>query len=103
MEQYRRRIQRDPKALEKLVRKFNKQDTFRLEGECYKRPKGETTPLLTPWYNRKYISLIAGNEPDDLLCSPDLVGALADGYQELLPFYRYFNDLHLEPPIADKF
>ena len=103
MELYRRRIQRDPGKLEKLVRKFNRQDTFRLEGECYKRPKGETTPLLTPWYNRKYISLIAGGEPDDLLFSSELVEALADGYQELLPFYRYFNDLRLEPPIVDSF
>lgn len=100
MEMYRRRIQRNPKELEKLVRNFNRQDTFRLEGECYKRPKGETTPLLTPWYNRKSISLVAGGAPDDLLFSPALVGALADGFQELLPFYRYFDTLRLEPPIT---
>lgn len=99
MELYRRRIQRDPKSLERLVRQFNKQDTFTLTGECYKRPKGQTTQLLEPWYNRKYLSFVCSREPDELFCSSGLVQALAEGYQQLLPLYHYFNDLRLEPPI----
>ena len=103
MEQYRRRIQRDPKTMEKLVRRFQKQNLFTLEGEEYKRPKGETSKLLTPWYNRKFISLVRHCEPDDLFRSPELVQTLADGWQELVGFYQYFDDLRLEPPVTEDF
>lgn len=102
MEVYRRRIQRNPGALEQLVRQFEGQDTFVLEGECYKRPKGQTTALLEPWYNRKYLSLTCSRAPDELFCSPELARTVAEGFQWLLPFYHYFNDLRLEPPVTDR-
>lgn len=102
MEVYRRRIQRSPEPLEALVRQFEGQQTFRLEGECYKRPKGHTTPLLEPWYNRKYLSLSCEREPDDLLYGSELADTLTQGFETLLPLYRYLDDLRLEPPVTDR-
>lgn len=102
MEAYRRRIQRDPATLEKLVRKFNRQNTFQLEGECYKRPKGHSTKLLEPWYNRKYLSFTCQREPDEQLYSPALTDALVEGFELLLPLYHYLDDLRLEPPVTDR-
>ena len=103
MEQYRRRIQREPKVLEKLVRRFNRQSVFTLQGEEYKRPRGETTKLLTPWYNRKYVSLVCSRQPDELFRSPQLVEALVSGWQELAGFYEYFDELRLMPPVTEDF
>ena len=102
MEVYRRRIQRDPATLEKLVRAFNRQDTFQLSGECYKKSKGSTTALLETWYNRKYLSFTCAREPDELLFSPSLVPALLEGFELLLPLYHYFDQLRLEPPVTDR-
>lgn len=102
MEVYRRRIQRNPAELEKLVRKFNRQDVFRLEGECYKRPKGHSTSLLEDWYNRKSLNFSCEREPDDLMCSPALTDKVVEGFAQLLPLYRYFDDLRLEPPVTDR-
>ena len=39
MAKFRARMDREPKAMEKLARRFQKQDVFVLEGEDYKRPK----------------------------------------------------------------
>ena len=99
---YRRRIQRNPQELEPLVQQFQRQSTFQLEGECYKRPKGHTTALLEPWYNRKYLSFAWEGEPDELLFSPQLADRLVEGFQELLPLYHYFDQLRLEPLLTEE-
>ena len=57
MAKFRSRIDRDPAPMEKLARRLSRQHRFVLEGEMYKRPKGDPGPLLFPWYNRKNIDL----------------------------------------------
>ncbi|MCD7880180.1 MAG: DUF2461 domain-containing protein [Clostridiales bacterium] len=58
MEAYRRRIRREPEVLEALVRDFERQDTFVLEGQSYKRPKGSISPpagrLVQPEISQLY-------------------------------------------------
>lgn len=98
---YRRRIQRNPQELEKLVARFQDQEFFQLEGECYKRPKGHTTPRLEPWYNRKNVSLSRESGPDELLFSPELGDRIVEGFEALLPLYHYFDQLRLEPPLTE--
>ena len=97
MAKFRARLDRDPKPFEKLVRAFNRQGRFALESDTYKRPKGDPGPLLSPWYNSRHISLICQREPDALLASPTLVQELLDGFNELMPFYRYFSTLDGDP------
>lgn len=53
MAKFRARMDREPKAMEKLARRFQKQDVFVLEGEDYKRPKAAPSRLLTPWYSKR--------------------------------------------------
>lgn len=57
MAKFRARMDREPKAMEKLARRFQKQDVFVLEGEDYKRPKAAPSRLLTPWYSKKSFAL----------------------------------------------
>lgn len=93
MEAYRRGIDSDPAALEKLVRKFNKQDVFQLYGPEYTRKKGETTKLLTPWYNRKSINIQHELPPDERIFQPELAQDIIDGFDALMPLYKYFDSL----------
>lgn len=97
MAKFRARLDRDPKSFEALIRTFNRQDTFVLEGEDYKRPKGNTSSLLSPWYHKKNFSLIHEGPHEDCLFSHDLADRLVDGYEFLLPFYRYLLTLEGDP------
>ena len=101
MAKFRARLDRDPKTFEKLARAFNKQDLFVLEGEEYKRPKGQTTPLLSPWYNRKGLLLSRECDNGGVLFTPELPQVLVDGYSFLLPYYRYFISLEGDPDPRD--
>ena len=101
MEQYRRRIRREPEVLEKLARKLNRQSAFHLEGDEYKRSKGECSELLKPWFNRKGIDICTFHAPDERMTSPALVEDVLAGFDWLMPYYRYFKALELEPPVTD--
>lgn len=100
-EQYRRRILRDPQSLEKLARKLNRQKVFRLEGEEYKRSKGDAGELLQPWFNRKTISLSSFHSPDERMTTPELVEDIIAGFKWLKPYFQYFKALDLEPPVTE--
>lgn len=97
MAKLRARIDRDPKPLEKLARRLNGQDRFHLEGPEYKRPKGSPSPLLSPWYNKKGLSIGFDGPHGDLLWSRALVDTLLEGYEFLLPYYEYLLSLEGDP------
>jgi uncharacterized protein (TIGR02453 family) len=101
MEQYRRRILRQPEPMERLARRLEGQSRFHLEGEEYKRSKGDCPESVKAWFNRKSISLCAFRSPDELLLTPQLKDEILDGWRWLVPYYDYFNALELEPPITD--
>ena len=87
----RRDMDEDPKRLEKLVRKLKKDGRFAVQGQDYARKKGESTPLLVDWYNKKDISVGRYCPIDETLYSPALADALVDGFSFLEPVYRYFK------------
>lgn len=93
MAAYRQHILDKPEPLEKLVRRYNRQSQFVLEGEEYKRPKGAVSPLLTPWFNRKSLDLYAFCPADETLFSAELVDVVVEGFQWLWPYYRYLKDI----------
>lgn len=90
MEVFRRETAASPQTLEKLARRLNRQDTFTLQGQSYKRPKSAPSPLLQPWFDKKSIVLGCDRPFDDLVCSPALVDTLVDGFAFLEPYYRFF-------------
>lgn len=98
MAKLRARIDRDPGPLEKLARRLNRQQEFRLEGEPYKRPKGDPGPLLSPWYNRRQIALSSDHNCEGLLFTPQLADQVLAGFRFLEPYYRWMRDLAADPP-----
>lgn len=88
---YRRLIDLAPERFDKLVRRFEQQDIFVLSGEDYARPKGHAGERIGAWYNKKNISLSCDRSYDALSYSPELVQALKDGYQLLMPYYEFLD------------
>jgi uncharacterized protein (TIGR02453 family) len=93
MAKLRGRIDRDPKPLEKLARRLNRQEEFVLDGSLYKRPKGDPGALLSPWYNRRQISLTSDHNCEGMFFSPELADQVLAGFRFLVPYYTYFRDV----------
>ena len=93
MTRYRQQIDRDPRPLEKLVRAFNRQEVFQLNGPDYVRSKGQVSDLLRPWYQKKSLTLSHEVPLDESLYSPDFASRVTGDLKTLLPFYRYFAAL----------
>ena len=93
MEAYRKGIDENPETLAKLVRRFNRQTHFVLAGPEYARSKGEVSELLRPWYQKKSVNLQHELPPDERIFSPELAQDMIEGFEELMPFYKYFDRL----------
>ena len=89
----RRDIDEHPERLSKLARRLKKDGRFQLMGQDYLRRKGEPSPLLTPWYNKKTLSIGCERPFDELVCSPELPDTLLDGFAFLVPYYQYLKSL----------
>ena len=83
--------------MEKLARRLKKQREYVLEGELYRRPKGEKGPLLNPWYNRKNIAISWDRPCEGSLFQRQLLDEIADGVDFLMPFFDYFGTLDSDP------
>ncbi|MDL2215955.1 DUF2461 domain-containing protein [Ruminococcaceae bacterium OttesenSCG-928-N02] len=97
MEKFRARIDKDPKAFEKLVAPLEKQEVFELTGPEYVRVKVAPTPKTAKWYNKKYFSLTHKQKNSDALFSPSLVSELVQGFEMLMPMYDYLLTLDADP------
>lgn len=98
MAKLRARMDRDPKTMEKLVRQLERQDTFYLEGEEFKKLRPAPSKCLEPWYNKKGgFSLSCEREHDELLWSPELAGYILNEWEKLAPMFRYLSTLDGDP------
>ncbi len=93
MERYRRFTLANPKPLEKLARRLNRQDTFVLGGQSYKKNKVEHSPLLDPWLNKRWVSVDCTRGHDEISHSHDLADEVVKGFSFLVPYYDYFDQL----------
>ena len=99
MAKLRARIDRNPKAFEKLVAFLEKQEEFVLDGPEYMRKKEAPTPKTALWYNRKSFSLIHHQQNGTELFSRELADRLCEGYGLLMPLYDYFITLDSDPAV----
>lgn len=88
---FRRLADQNPKELEKLAKKLDEQDVFSLQGPEYARPKGHADDSLNHWYNRRSFSISCERSYDELSYSRELLDAVKDAYQFLIPYYQYFD------------
>lgn len=101
MARLRARIDRDPKTMETLTRRLDRQSEFVLSAEDYKRPRSAApSPLLEPWYRMKRFSVIHEEKLTEELFSRDIVTRLCRGFDFLLPYFDYFSTLDGDPDPA---
>lgn len=102
MAKLRARIDRDPAAMEKLMRKLNRQKELVLETEDYKRPRAPApSKLLEPWYRARSFTICHNDKLTDELFSRDIVERLRQDFTFLLPYYDYFVTLEGDPDPRD--
>ena len=97
MAKFRARMDRDPKPVELLARRFAKQEIFVLEGEDYKRPKPAPSFVLAPWYIKKSFALSHSAPHEAVLWESTLADKLLDAYEFLLPYYQLILSLSGDP------
>ena len=97
MAKLRARIDRDPKPVEKLARAVERRGEFHMDGQLYKRPKGDPGPLLYPWYNCKQFSLTCERNCEGVFFTPELAGQVLEGWRSLVPQYEFLCSLPGDP------
>ncbi|MCP4607391.1 MAG: DUF2461 domain-containing protein [Planctomycetes bacterium] len=94
MSRFREMIDDNPKEFLKAISFFDKQKTFILEGENYKRIIDKTKPeKIQNWYQRKNMYLVCNRKIDEVLFSNKLVDDLATGFNLIAPFYHYLQKI----------
>jgi len=90
MESIRRLILTGNNDFQNARAAYENQDTFRLEGDMYKKSRYPDAPeQLKNWLDRKTICFMRNSNDFDLLYSDKLSGTVAEGYQILTPMYRF--------------
>ena len=97
MAKHRARIDKNPKAFEKLIAPLAKQDEFILDGPEYSRKKEAPNPKLTDWYNKKTFALMHMQPIGEEVFSRELASRLIKGYKFLMQYYDYFITLDNDP------
>ena len=92
MNKFRQLIDENPKEFLKAISFFDKQKTFILEGEKYKRIIDKNKPeKIQYWYQRKNMYLVCNRKIDDTLFSSKLVDDLNYGFGLIAPFYHFLQ------------
>lgn len=89
-ERYRRYIDANPGAMERLALEFEKQDDFVLSGRSYARPKGSYPEPLSKWYNLMEFSLERQMDYGPEVYTKKLVDTVLEGFSCLMPYYEHF-------------
>jgi len=96
MSKFREMIDENPKEFLKAISFFDRQKTFVLEGEKYKRIIDETKPeKIQNWYQRKNMYLVCNRKIDNTLFKSKLVDDLIYGFGLTTPFYHYLQKINL--------
>ena len=94
MSKFREMIDENPKEFLKAISFFDKQKTFVLEGEKYKRIIDKTKPeKIQHWYQRKNMYLVCNRKIDDTLFSKKLIDDLANCFKMIAPLYQYMQKM----------
>ena len=93
-QRFRRYIDRDPSAAEKLLRRLEARPEFRLQGERYAKSKGHAGEPIEAWYNMKGWSISADCAYDEASASPEVVGKIKNAFEFLMPYYEMMNQVY---------
>ena len=93
MEHFRKSLDADGADFTAMAEKLESYGKYVINGEEYARKKGQPGGVLDHWYNRKRIDIECRCSIDGLAYSPALRQEISRSFDELMPFFRYFQDL----------
>ena len=93
-QRYRKLIDEDTAAFERLIAPVQAQSTFVLEGEDYAKSRGHAGEPVEAWYNKRWLGLACHRSYDALSYSPALTEELKKGFSFLLPYYRFMDRVY---------
>ena len=94
---YRKKIDSNPAAFQRLAKKIDKDPLFQLEGEEYKKIRNESLdPLAQSWYKKKDIIICTRSAMEDILFTPELPQYLAEEWSRLKGLYAFLEDIEAE-------
>ena len=93
MEAFRRCVDANPARFARLAAAVEETE-FQVEGEEYKRPRGDRGRLINKWYSRKRIGLECCKDFGGALFDQSLPRILADAYAQLMPMYDFFLEFY---------
>ncbi len=97
MSKFRQMIDENPKEFARAISFLDKQKTFVLEGDKYKRIIDKTKPeKIQNWYQRKNVYLVCNRKIDEVLFSSNLVDDLTHGFGLIAPFYHYLEKVRIK-------
>ncbi len=97
MEAFRKMVDANPAAFERLVMPIHKNRKYRIWGEEYAKPKGDHGEIINQWYNRKRLGVECSFDFGGDALTERLPYVLADCFQQLMPLYDFFMQFyHIE-------
>ncbi|MDD4844209.1 MAG: DUF2461 domain-containing protein [Anaerotignum sp.] len=91
---YRERIQKKPDIFAHIIQEIEKKGVFTLMGEDYKKVDASGLPEeVCPWYIKKNFYLAETKKLEDIIFSPKLPQMLVEGWENLMPLYRYLKEI----------
>ena len=98
MEAFRRAVDANPARFHRLAEDAA-QKGWRLEGEKYKRPKGEHgDALIDDWYNRRWLGLEKSFDLGGEAYTDALPGVLCGAWAALMPMHQFLMEVYLSCP-----
>ena len=91
MESFRKSIDANPAAFERLAKPIFDSGKYAITGELYKKPKGFYNKYIDPWYNRKWVSVSHGGDFGGELYDGRLPEILAGSFADLMPMFEYLS------------
>ena len=96
MKKFRARLDANPAEFERIVTPIKAAGIFEISGDEYSRKKGDKEGILSEYYNRKTIALLAPGKGHEAVYSPDFVKTLCRDFETLIPLYSFFLSLEGE-------
>ena len=93
MECFRKTVDANPAAFERLAEQMASLPGLSLGGEEYKKPKAVKSGYTAAWYNRKYFGLSHRVDFGGDLFSPSLPVILADTYEKMMPMFLFLSGI----------
>lgn len=91
---YRAAIDANPAAFLRIVKQLEAVPELRIDGETYKRPKGDYEPPLDLWYNLKHPGLMFHYDFGGDLLRPELPQLLVERYGQMMPLFDFLMGIY---------